>query len=222
MRFSFFSLFYLSPFEKLKDHADKVKECAWMFKKAAECYVRGEFEEFDALTEEVARIESQADDIKRNLRNHVPRGLLMPVDKFMFFDCLRQQDHVVDHVEEALYWLSFRPKSGIPERLVGDFLELIDAVMPAIQKLPDLVSQAIVYLRSRTEVERTKLKSIIRDIRQAENEADLLEHELKKKIFAELQDPVVLFHTVRVVEIVGSIADDAQNVADRMRAMMAR
>lgn len=222
MRFSFFNLFYVTPFEQLKNHAEKVQQCAWMFKRAAACYVEQDCEEFDQLTEEVARLESQADGIKRNLRNHMPRGLLMPVDKFMLFDYLREQDHVLDAVEEALYWLSFRPTGGIPEELVRDFLDLIDAVIPAIEKLPVLVSQAIVYFRGKTEEERDKLKSTIRDIRQAENEADVLEHELKRQAFALLKDPVDLFHMVRLVEIVGSIADDAQNAADRMRAMVAR
>jgi predicted phosphate transport protein (TIGR00153 family) len=222
MRFSFFSLFYESPFQKLKNHADKVKECAWMFKRAAECYVQQDCEEFDKLTEDVAKLESQADALKRNLRNHLPRGLLMPVDKFVLLDCLREQDHVLDNVEEALYWLSFKPLGGIQEELVGDFLELIDAVIPAIERLPDMVAQAMVYFREKTEENRNNLKRIIADIHQAEKEADHLEHELKKRAFAVLKDPVDLFHVIRVVEIIGDIGDDAQNASDRMRTMIAR
>ena len=222
MRFSFFSLFFESPFLKLKNHAEKVKECTWMFKRAAECYVNQDCEEFDKLTEDVAKLESQADELKRNLRNHLPRGLLMPVDKFILLDCLREQDHVMDDVEAALYWLSFKPTGGIPEELVGDFLHLIDAVIPAIEKLPDMAAQAIIYFKTRTENERKKLKSIIRDIHQAEKEADHLEHELKKKAFAVVKDAVGLFHVVRVVELIGEIGDDPQNTADRMRTMMAR
>jgi predicted phosphate transport protein (TIGR00153 family) len=222
MRFSFFSLFYESPFVKLKKHADKVKECAWMFKRAAQCYVEQDCEEFDKLTEDVAMMESQADWLKRNLRNHLPRGIFMPMDKFIFLDCLREQDHVLDDVEEALYWLSFNPMAGIPEELVGDFLHLIDAVIPAIEKLPEMSEQAIVYFRNSTEENRNKLKSIIRYVYQAEKEADHLEHELKKKAFAELKDPVEIYHVVRLVEIVGDICDHAQNASDRMRAMIAR
>ena len=222
MRFSFTSLFYESPFKKLKDHADKVKECAWMFKRAVECYVEQDCEEFDKLTEDVAKLESQADWLKRNLRNHLPRGLLMPVDKFVLIDCLREQDHVLDNVEEALYWLSFKPEGGIPEGLVGDFLHLVDAVIPAIEKLPDMAEQAIVYFKNSTEENRDKLKSIIGDIHQAEKEADHLELELKKQAFAVLKDPVDIFHFVRLVEIIANIADDAQNASDRMRTMMAR
>jgi len=222
MRFSFYSLFYESPFKKLKDHADKVKECAWMFKRAVECYVEKDCEEFDKLTEDVAKLESQADWLKRNLRNHLPRGLLMPVDKFILLDCLREQDHVLDDVEEALYWLSFKPEGEIAEELVGDFLHLVDAVIPSIEKLPDMAEQAIAYFKSSTEENRNKLKSIIRDIHQAEKEADHLEQELKRKAFAVLQDPVEIFHVVRLVEIIANIADDAQNASDRMRTMIAR
>jgi len=222
MRFSFFSLFYKSPFKKLKDHADKVKECAWMFKRAVECYVEKDCEEFDKLTEDVAKLESQADWLKRNLRNHLPRGLLMPVDKFILLDCLREQDHVLDDVEEALYWLSFKPEGEIAEELVGDFLHLVDAVIPSIEKLPDMAEQAIAYFKNSTEENRNKLKSIIRDIHQAEKEADHLEQELKRKAFAVLQDPVEIFHVVRLVEIIANIADDAQNASDRMRTMIAR
>ncbi len=222
MRFSFTSLFYESPFKKLKDHADKVKECAWMFKRAVECYVEQDCEEFDKLTEDVAKLESQADWLKRNLRNHLPRGLLMPVDKFVLIDCLREQDHVLDNVEEALYWLSFKPEGGIPEGLVGDFLHLVDAVIPSIEKLPDMAEQAIVYFKNSTEDNRDKLKSIIGDIHQAEKEADHLELELKKQAFAVLKDPVDIFHFVRLVEIIANIADDAQNASDRMRTMIAR
>jgi predicted phosphate transport protein (TIGR00153 family) len=222
MRFSFFSLFFESPFKKLKDHADKVRECAWMFKRAVECYVELDCEEFDKITEDVAKLESQADWLKRNLRNHLPRGLLMPVDKFVLLDCLREQDNVVDSVEEALYWLSFKPEGGIPEGLTADFLHLVDAVIPAIEKLSDMAEQAIVYFKSSTEKNRDKLKSIIGDIHQAEKEADHLEHELKKQAFAVVKDPVDIFHVVRLVEIIGNIADDAQNASDRMRTMIAR
>ena len=222
MRFSFFSLFYESPFKKLKDHADKVKECAWMLKRAVECYVELDCEEFDRLTEDVAKLESQADWLKRNLRNHLPRGLLMPVDKFVLVDCLREQDHVLDNVEAALYWLSFKPEGGIAEELTDDFLHLVDAVIPCIERLPDMAEQAMVYFKNSTEKNRDKLKSTIADIHQAEKEADHLEYELKREAFVVLKDPVDLFHFIRLVEVIANIADDAQNASDRMRTMIAR
>ncbi|MBW1926939.1 MAG: TIGR00153 family protein [Deltaproteobacteria bacterium] len=221
MRLLISSLFHRSPFEDLQKHADKVKECTQLFREAVVCHIDQECKRFDLLTEQVARLESEADDIKRNIRNHLPRGILMPVDKFEFFDYLREQDKVLDEVEEALFWLSFRPE-GIPAELAADIHDLIEAVIPPIEKLPELVTLAREYFKSRSEKQRTRMKSLIRDIRQHEREADHLERELKFKIFTTIKDALVVYHLVRLVEHIGAIADHAQNASDRMRVMIAK
>jgi len=192
-----------------------------MFRRAAECHIKDQCAEFETLTDEVARLESEADAIKRNIRNHLPRGILMPVDKFEFFQYLREQDKVLDEVEEALFWLSFRP-SSVPSEIVEEFMALVDAVIPPIEKLSDLVRMATDYFRSGSEKQRAKMKSLIRDIRQHEKEADILERELKQKIFMNIKETLAVFHLIRLAEIVGSIADHAENASDRMRAMIAR
>jgi uncharacterized protein len=221
MRLSLTSLFHESPFENLQKHADMVRECAYLFKQAALKHLGGECEKFEEITDQVARLESKADGVKRNIRNHLPRGILMPVDKFQFLDYLREQDKVLDEVEEALFWLSFRPM-GIPREVAADFGDLVEAVTPPIENLSDLVGMATVFFKNRTERQRTRMKSLIRDIRQHEKEADVLERELKLKIFHEIEDALAVFHLVRLVEIVGHIADHAENASDRMRAMIAR
>ncbi|MBW1932850.1 MAG: DUF47 domain-containing protein [Deltaproteobacteria bacterium] len=210
MRLLISSLFFKSPFEDLQKHADKIKECAHLFREAVVCNMGQECKRFDLLTEQVARMESEADNIKRNIRNHLPRGILMPVDKFQFFQYLREQDKVMDEVEEALFWLSFRPE-GIPTELATDIHHLVEAVIQPIEKLPVLVTLATDYFKSKSTEQRNKMKSLIRDIRQHEREADHLER----------KDALVVYHLVRLVEHIGDIADHAQNASDRMRAMIA-
>jgi len=221
MRLLLSSLFLKSPFEGLQRHADKARECAKLFKEAAICHVEEKCEAFDVLTDHVAKMESEADAIKRNIRNHLPRGILMPVDKFQFLQYLGEQDKVIDEVESALYWLSFRPK-GFPKTLASDFIHLVDSVIPPIEELAELVRIATSFFRSKSEDQRKQMKRLIQDIRQHEKEADVLEHELKGMVFQTIPDALVVFHTVRLVELVGSIADHAQNASDRMRAMIAR
>ena len=52
--------------------------------------------------------------------------------------------------------------------------------------------------------------------------ADAREDELKVKIFSIEKDPVSIFHLVRLAEIIGSVADHAENAGDMMRAMIAK
>jgi uncharacterized protein Yka (UPF0111/DUF47 family) len=55
-----------------------------------------------------------------------------------------------------------------------------------------------------------------------ENKADQMEAVIKRKAFALQNDPITIFHMVRLAETIGSIADHAQNAGDMMRAMIAK
>jgi len=222
MRLPFLSMFMTSPFEGLQEHAEKVKECAWAFQQAVECYVSKQCQTFEELRQEVILLEDQADSIKRRIRGHLPIGTLMPVSKFQLFRYLREQDGVLDAVEDTLDWLSYRPEPGIPPELEKDFLLLVDSVMDPIEELTKMVGEARKYFQSYNEDQRIKVKDIIRLLRQQEHEADKIEHAIKGRLFNITIDPVSIFHLVRLAEIIGSIADHAENAGDMMRAMMAK
>ena len=221
MRIPFFSMFTTSPFDGLQEHAEKVKECSWAFQQAVECYISNRCKTFEDLRQEVIKLESEADAIKRRIRGHLPKGTMMPVDKFQLFRYLREQDHVLDSVQDTLDWLSYR-KDGIPAELEKDFFLLVDAVLEPIEELSNMISEARKYFKNFSEKQRRIVKAITRTLRKQEHEADKVEGLIKKKIFNMKTDPVTVFHMVRLAETIGSIADHAENTGDMMRAMVAR
>ena len=117
-------MFMTSPFEGLQEHAEKVKECAWAFQQAMECHLAEKCKTFEEFRQEVIQLESEADAIKRRIRGHMPKGTLMPVYNFLLFRYLREQDQVMDAVEDALDWISYRSEPGIPAELEKDFVIL--------------------------------------------------------------------------------------------------
>ncbi|MCP4693471.1 MAG: DUF47 family protein, partial [Desulfobacterales bacterium] len=135
MRIPFFSMFITSPFDGLQEHAEKVKECAWTFQQAIECHFSERCDRFEELRRNIIEMESQADAIKRRIRGHIPKGTLMPVDKFQLFRYLREQDSVMDSMEDALDWISYRSDPGIPKELKKDYLLFIDSVVDPIDEL---------------------------------------------------------------------------------------
>lgn len=222
MRLPFLSMFLTSPFEGLQEHAEKVKECAWAFQQAMECHVSKQCQTFEQLRQEVINTESEADAIKRRIRGHLPIGTMMPVSKFQLFRYLREQDGVLDAVEDALDWISFRPEPGIPSELEKDFLLLVDAVAESLEMLSEMVQEARAYFKSYNEDQRIKVKDMIRKLRIQEHEADKIEDTIKAKAFNIPLDAVSVYFTIRLAEIVGSIADHAENAGDMMRAMLAK
>jgi hypothetical protein len=215
-------MFVTSPFEGLQEHAEKVIECALAFQQAFECHVSDQCKRFEELREEIGVLESNADAVKRRIRGHIPIRTLMQVDKFQLFRFLGEQDKVLDSMEETLNWLSFRSEPGIPKDLEKDFLKLIDAVIAPVGALSPMLAQAIHYFRNYSDKERESVKEIIHKLRQQEHEADQVEDLIKQKTFNQQTDPITIFHMIRLAEIIGSIADHAQNAGDMMRAMLAK
>jgi predicted phosphate transport protein (TIGR00153 family) len=222
MRIPYFPMLFASPFDGLQEHAEKVKECAWVFQQAIECHVSSKCKTFEDFRRQVIKLESEADTIKQNIREHLPKGTRLFVDRFKIFMYLREQDQVLDAMEDVLDWISYRSELGIPEALEKDFFLLVDSVINPVEDLNRMVLEARKYFAKFSERQRVLVKGIVRGIREKEHEADKVEHLLKGKILNMKADPVTIFHLFRLAEIIGSIADHAENTGDMMRSMLAR
>ncbi len=85
-----------------------------------------------------------------------------------------------------------------------------------------MVSEARKYFTNFSDKQRELIKEIIHTLRRQEHEADKVEDEIKAKVLNMQIDPVTVFHTIRLAEVIGSLADHAKNAGDMMRAMLAR
>jgi uncharacterized protein len=221
MRLPFLS-FMAPTFSGIQEHAEKVKECAWIFQQAIECHLNSNCNIFDALRNDVIQLESEADIIKNRIRAYLPRERLMPVNKVLLLKYVSEQDGILDAVVGALAWISYRSRESIPADLHKDFFLLVDAVMDPFEEITKMVSAARKYFKLFSESRRNKVKEIIRAIRHQEHEAHKVEEMIIRKAFASVTDPVSLFHIIRLAESIGKIADHAENAGDVMRAMLAR
>jgi predicted phosphate transport protein (TIGR00153 family) len=222
MRLPLLSFIMAPTFCGIQEHAEKVKECAWIFQQAIECHMNAHCELFETHRNEVIRMESDADTIKYRIRAYLPRQILLPVDKVLLMKYVKEQDGILDAVVQALAWISYRNREFIPADLHKDFFLLVDAVMDPFEEISKMVAEAMKYFQRFSENRRNKIKEIIRAIRQQEHEADKVEEMIIQKAFASVMDPISLFHVIRLAESIGSIADHAENAGDIMRAMLAR
>lgn len=222
MRLPFLSFIMEPTFHGIQEHAEKVKDCAWIFQQAIECHLDSNCSLFDELRNEVTQLESEADVIKSRIRAYLPHNKLMPVDKGLLLKYISEQDGVLDAVVKTLAWISYRNRECIPEDLHKDFFLLVDAVMDPFEEITKMVTEARTYFQRFSENKRSKVKEIIRTIRLQGHEADKVEEMIIQKTFETVTDPISLFHVIRLAESIGLIADNAEKAGDIMRAMLAR
>ncbi|MBN2542366.1 TIGR00153 family protein [bacterium] len=211
-----------SPFDNLLKHASKVTECIKLLKDSIVSYSDGDFDRSCELAKEVSRTEHEADLIKGNIRAHLPRGLLMPVDKGIFLMLLKEQDAILDYAEDSVEWLNMK-RVIIPDEIKQDFLNHLMKVLEAVEALENVVSnlKEIVVASVPTTL-RNSIKQAIKDVHKKEWEADNLERVLSKKIFELNISAIDVFFLLKAVDLIDQIANHAENAGDRVRAMLAR
>ncbi len=222
MRIPFTPFLKISPFKDIQAHSEKIKECTWAFQQAMECYTLDKCSSFEEHKQNVEALEREAYIIKRRVRGHIPKGAVLPVSKFQLFIYLKEQDKILDSVKKALDWLSYKSEGKIPDGLQKEFLLLLDAAIDPIEELSEMVLEARRYFRKQNDKQRLKVKKIISRIRDMNTDTQGIEHRFKHNIFRLVEDPVLLFHLIRLTEIIGSISSHAENAGDMMRAMIAR
>jgi predicted phosphate transport protein (TIGR00153 family) len=222
MKMPFFSQFVELPLIGFQEHAEKVKECAWAFQQAMECYFAGSCDRFEEYLGEVDRLESEADEIKIKIRATISRKAKMTLDKFQLFIYIQEQDKVLDCVEDCLNWVSYRPYTTLDDELKKGFFNLVDSVITPIEELSFMVVEARKYFDNFSMRQREIVKDVIRNLHKCEHDSDGLEAQLKLNIFKMESDPIAVFHLVELADRIGSIADHAENTGDMMRAMLER
>ena len=213
-----------SPFGQLLEHMEKVRECTDILGKGLIKYYNGNYKGFSDLAKKVSEIEHEADMIKRNLRNHLPTSLFMPVDKGKFMWALREQDKILDHAENLVKMLDMR-HTKIPKELQEVFIshlklvtKTVDAMQDAVGNIQDLVETSFV------KREREQTKKYIYKVHELEWKADQKKYEMTRGIYnlEKKLDPMDVYHLLKIADWVDDIADHAENVADWLRAMIAK
>jgi predicted phosphate transport protein (TIGR00153 family) len=213
-----------SPFGQLLEHMCKVKECICILGDGLEHYYKGNYKNFSDIAEKVSDLEHEADLIKSNIRNHLPTHLFMPVDKGKFMWALREQDAILDHAENLAIMLDMR-HTKIPKELQKIFIEhvklvvkTVEAMEDAVENLRDLVETSFV------KRERQQTKEFIYKVHKFEYQADKKRYEMNKGIYKleKKLNPMDVYHLLKIADWVDDIADHAENVADWLRAMIAK
>ena len=221
MRVPILKAFRKSPFDGLLKHAKKAQECMDKLEKAIEFYCHEDYDEFEKLAEKILKLENEADWIKGNIRNHLPRGIFMSVDKGDFLSCLQEQDAILDLAEDAVIWLGFR-RTKIPEEIKDAFLKHLHYVIDTVKTLESIVDQVKYLIGPISKKERNNAKDIIKSIHTKEHKTDKSMHKLARSLFAVGGDFSSTYHLLHVTFLLSHIADHAENAGDRIRVMLAK
>lgn len=217
-------LFARSPFGPLAEHTERVHDTVVLIRPLLEAFMAGDWQETESVYRQISKLEHKADVQKNDIRDHLPKSLFLPVDRGDVLLFLKEQDSIADRAEDAGVLLTMRRtptpasmREGITT-LVDSVIQVSEAWFEVARELPNL--QEVSF--SGPEVDR--ILERINEISSLEWEADKRQAEVTRALF-EHEDEIGAVSVVlwmRILQVLGAVANHAENTADLLRLMLAR
>lgn len=216
------NIFGTSPVVPLEKHVGIAYQCTKELYPFFEAALAGKWEIAGKSRDKITKYEHAADDLKKEIRLHLPKSLFMPVPREDLLELLLVQDMMANRTKDVS-GIVFGRKLAIPPVIADEFLEFV-------QRNIDAAKQARKSVRELDELftsgfrgaEVSLVESLLEELDQIETDTDDRQAALRWSLFEVEKDlnPVDVIFLYQVIEMIGEIADMAERVGRRLELLL--
>ena len=215
-------LFGRSPFVPLQLHLDKVADCVEAVFALLERIREGEVSNVEETAREISKLEHKADLVKNDIRNSLPRGLFLAIDRSQLLEILGLQDSIADKAEDIGILMSLRSAKML-DSLVEPFGEYIKGNKDAFHKARDVMRELDALIESGFGgVEATRVVEMVDGVAEAEHNCDIMQRKLMKQVLDHEDELSVgnFFVWQRLLHEIAGISNYSEKLANRIRMLL--
>jgi predicted phosphate transport protein (TIGR00153 family) len=219
----FASLMRHSPFKAVQEHMRVVSRCVAEMQPLFDAIIEKDRQQVNALAVKIGELESEADQIKNEFRLHMPKRVLMAVARRDLLSLIQQQDMIADTVEKIGQIVTQRDME-LPESIKELLLKLV-------RHTTDICSQAAAMIEQLDELlalgfggkQSDLVSEMITNVKRSEHNIDFLIRDLNRALFS-IEDqlkPVSVMFWYKLIDLIGEISNQAENMGDRLMLFIA-
>lgn len=217
-------LFGKSPFAPLQTHMEKVFLCMEGLQSLFAALDEGNLQEVEKQAKHISHLEHEADLTKHDIRVHLPKSFLLPINREDFLHILELQDEIANQIEDAAITATFSSKPlDLYSAFQKDFQEFREKNLASVSLVRQLIEQLqALVAASFGGVEAQKTRKMIDHIAYCEHEVDILQYALVKKLFRKAdQLSNASFYLWRsLFKELASLSNLSEKLANRIRMIL--
>ena len=217
-------MFGQSPFKPLQEHMRVVVDCANQVPGLFEAVHDDDKDKVEEIREQIYRLENEADAIKNELREHLPKSMFMPVDRRDLLEILDLQDSIADTAQDIAGMMVVRCMK-LPEPVHKPIMELTRRCVDACNQLAKIMEEMDELLETGFRgPEADKVMYMIDELNKIETDTDVQAIVVMRLLF-EHEDEIGLVSTImwdRVIHWIGDLANFSERAGNRHRLLLAR
>ncbi|MEM9303379.1 MAG: DUF47 family protein [Pseudomonadota bacterium] len=188
-------------------HADKMLACAEAATAATCHWVRAETDAAKGYHDTVGRLETEADELRREIRNALYEGAYLPQIREDLFRLIQSVDDVANKCEDV--WEFFATQiPDVPAEYRDGFVAMMDLSLEAARMVHDALT---VYFKPKGKIKR--IREQLEAIYLAESRIDKMEWKMTRRIFKSDLELSQKTQLQRALRAMSNVSDKAQDVA---------
>ena len=211
-----------SPVMPLEKHIDIVYRCAKQLHEFFDAAIEGKWKRATEVRAEIEALEQEADELKKEIRLHLPKSLFMPVPREDILELLLVQDKIANRAKDVSGLVLGR-KMKIPDSIAEEFLEFVDRNIDAAKQARKSVRELDELFTAGFRGAEVELVSgLIEELDRIETDTDERQAALRASLF-KIEDklnPVDAVFMYQVINLIGEIADMAERVGRRLELLL--
>ncbi|SEP57832.1 hypothetical protein SAMN05421693_101107 [Ectothiorhodospira magna] len=219
----FFDLFGKSPVRPLQLHAEKVQTCVAELPGFMAAVFAQDWAQAEARRNRIAELEHEADLLKKDLRRHLPKGMMLAMSRRDVLEALTIQDGIANTTKDIAGLILGRRMlfPDVLHPLLHDFItrctEATTQASRAVHELEDLVETG--FRGHEVDV----MESLLNELDAIEHDTDRIQVKVRAELFAmeRTLPPVDVIFMYRIIDEIGDLANLSQRVGSRLRLMLA-
>jgi predicted phosphate transport protein (TIGR00153 family) len=218
----FSNLFARSPFSPLQKHMEKVAKCVEKIEVLFQAYTAKDFDGLNELAEEISNLEHEADLTKNEIRNNLPRGLFLAVNRGDLLEILSVQDSIADKAQDLAVLMTLKKLEPL-QNLQSELKAFMDKNLETFSEAHSIVRQMDELLEtSFGGKEAEKVREMVEKVALLEHQADVMQKKILKKIY-NMDDSLSYSSFELLMNIIRSMAEIAnlsEKLANRIRMLL--
>ena len=216
------NIFGSSPVQPLEKHIGIAYSCAKKLRAFFDAVVRNDWEVAASVRSEIESLEHEADNLKKEIRLHLPKSLFMPVPREDLLELLLVQDKIANRTRDVSGIVLGR-RMQIPAEIAERFLDFVDRNIDAAKQARKSVRELDeLFTAGFRGAEVDLVVKLIEELDQIETDTDERQAELRSALF-EIErslNPIDAVFMYKVIELTGEIADMAERVGRRLELLL--
>ncbi len=217
------SMFGRSPIRPLQHHMEKAHAAVELLYPFMQAVFQKNWAQAKECQQRISHLEHEADDLKRDLRTHLPKSLFLPVPRSDLLGLLSQQEMLANTAKDIAGIVLGR-KMIIPDAVAVAFdqflKQCIHASAQATRAINELDELLETGFRGR---EVTVVETLIHELDKIESQTDHMQIEIRESLFVieKTLAPVDVVFLYKIIELIGDLADYAQQTGNRLLLLLA-